>query len=962
MPFARTVKLSSSSPPRPPLAAALSQPPLPDFDDLYEYYDPDAEPELPPRQQQTTPQSQRRPPSTSSGSTRSLRRTQRLEERNSSGRRVVAATSRTAATKNLSPPRVASRQPLERGRQSSDGLFDKSGSTTPQSFRRIVSQESFWPERHRQICRRTHEAILFALEAIRTGQGIGSKELTADTIEENARMSDLLGGTQSAGGFQNGAARTARGGPVAVPTDPTRVPTPRDVMRARREREAKKLAEQEARQREANEQSQREQETQISEPTDDSPSQRRSATRRSAGEPQAATSSARRQENVAPSAAAPPARSRATTLDQGQPRPVSSQQSQQQASTGVAGASTRRSRNDPPHPLNISTAQPPPQASQPPPQEQNIAQQATRSGFPHAFERWETLSSHWEGLTSYWVRRLQENSNELNDKPIDRQMSRQITDLSAAGANLFHAVVELQRLRASSERKFQRWFFETRQEQERAQETQAELQRLLRSEREERATTQGSIGTALADKLKAEELVKEMRRELQISKEEARRAWEELGRREQEERERTISLRSGEPTLVGGVQVVPMTQGVPSRQTSTANRPATRDGPYPGGPGPTAMGGQQMPRRNTTTTLDSPSDEQRQFTYDPQASSPTETDPFTESAQATRPLHQEQDAEPYSVSQRPMQPPSSSAAIAAARAAQAPTTQRSTVTTAPSPSHTYAQPVSLSGSGPGSRFYQQPDADTALRNPVSSAGPPTSSYAPARPGTNTSHATDPSDQRSYIPSVASGNESELGEEEYEINPDGSYRRDAQGRRVPYAAGTGGGRIYSDDGSDEYDVTADLERERMYRERYGSLPSASGYAAQDTHTSASTRAGQFDVQQGTRPPPVAPAQTYAPEQQQISSTYSQVTTSQAAQAPQSPISPADPDYSGQGWGDVYETVSPRHQHPTRLSDILEERSAMTSPSRGSYLSGRGGEDRGGDTMGGGYPIPRGPGGR
>src|SRR5256714_7212996 len=215
-------------------------------------------------------------------------------------------------------------------------------------------------------------------------------------------------------------------------------------------------------------------------------------------------------------------------------------------------------------------------------------------------------------------------------------MARQITDLSAAGANLFHAVVELQRLRASSERKFQRWFFETRQEQERAQEVQAELERLLRAEREERANALASIATAQTDRMKAEDLVKEMRRELQISKEEARRAWEELGRREQAERERTISLRSGEPTLVGGVQVVPMTQGVPSRQTSTANRPTTRDGPYTGGPGPTPVGGQQGPRSTTTTTLDSPSDEQRQFTYDPQASSPTETDPFTESAQRSR--------------------------------------------------------------------------------------------------------------------------------------------------------------------------------------------------------------------------------------------------------------------------------------------------------------------------------------
>lgn len=98
--------------------------------------------------------------------------------------------------------------------------------------------------------------------------------------------------------------------------------------------------------------------------------------------------------------------------------------------------------------------------------------------FPHAFERWETLSSHWEGLTSYWIHRLKPN-DDLSGEPLNKQMARQITDLSAAGSNLFHAVVELQRLRASSERKFQRWFFETRAEQEKSSETIAQLQTQL---------------------------------------------------------------------------------------------------------------------------------------------------------------------------------------------------------------------------------------------------------------------------------------------------------------------------------------------------------------------------------------------------------------------------------------------------------------------------------------------------
>lgn len=201
-----------------------------------------------------------------------------------------------------------------------------------------------------------------------------------------------------------------------------------------------------------------------------------------------------------------------------------------------------------------------------------------RNSFPHAFERWEALSAHWEGMTSFWIRKLQENTEELDRNPVSAQLSRQVSDLSAAGANLFHAVVELQRLRASSERKFQRWFFETRAELERHQETNAMLQKALEEERANRAESIRDAVEHERANSKTQKQLAEMRKELMISKEEARRAWEELGRREQQERDRTISLQQGLPTIVGGVQVVPMTQGVPSRQTSARDqqRPQTR--------------------------------------------------------------------------------------------------------------------------------------------------------------------------------------------------------------------------------------------------------------------------------------------------------------------------------------------------------------------------------------------------
>jgi hypothetical protein len=146
-----------------------------------------------------------------------------------------------------------------------------------------------------------------------------------------------------------------------------------------------------------------------------------------------------------------------------------------------------------------------------------------QSSFPNALERWETLSAHWEGLTSLWIRRLEKDANEIQRDPLLAQLARQVTDLSAAGANLFHSVVELQRLRASSSRKFQRWFFDTRAEQERAQELQNTLEATVTEER--RARTK-----AINEKLILKKLLAEMRLELQVAKKQAGRARVQLGK------------------------------------------------------------------------------------------------------------------------------------------------------------------------------------------------------------------------------------------------------------------------------------------------------------------------------------------------------------------------------------------------------------------------------------------------
>jgi hypothetical protein len=372
---------------------------------------------------------------------------------------------------------------------------------------------------------------------------------------------------------------------------------------------------------------------------------------------------------------------------------------------------------------------------------------------------------------------------------------------------------------------------------------QGSLEKALRDERQARADVMAD--TSRADKIKAEadQMVREMRRELQISKDEARRAWEELGRREQEERDRTTSLRNGEPTLVGGVQVVPMTMGV-SRQTST-NRPSTRDGPGAAGiqygtPGASLVAAQT--RRDTSG--DSPT---QRYSYDTDPYSAVETDPFTEGTTEQRILHHEPDVTAFDTTPlRTRQQPQSSQ---------------------PPPSTPTRQPQTYqhtSDGSPSTRFYQQSTAPT-----LHPQAPPT-----------TGVSSEP-DSRSYVPSTIS---SDLGEEEYEIDDHGNYRRDESGRRIVYRH-TGSPEHDDDNESDEYDVQDQQERERAYQARYGGNIPTSGveYGSGDPARYEGQRPGQ-------------PADSSSEE----------------------------PDYSGQGWGagSGWEAVQ-RHRHPTRLSDVLEE---------------------------------------
>lgn len=470
------------------------------------------------------------------------------------------------------PERAARKERQRPVRQLSQDLLsdplEEASTTLPPSL--IPPRSSSSNRTHRKaahpavhISQHTHSAILWALEeALRQ-----PNPFTPDLIEENASMADLRGaGGQPAvtNGFSSSTSRPTA--PPAQTGSPSGIKGPRMIMRERQAREERQRAERDRLERQHAENEARLVEEQ----------QRRMAERRApaagagpttgmaqGGDPSAsiptqtldpAEGTQRRQQQ--PPAPQPALRPHQTTQSHRQSRTSAAQQQQAHQYSGApdtGGAGEQVPSAPTAQPGDTSTAT----KAQP------------RNSFPHAFERWEALSAHWEGLTSFWIRKLQQHADEIDRDPVSAQLSRQVSDLSAAGANLFHAVVELQRLRASSERKFQRWFFETRSELERHEETKASLERALREERQSKAAAiQEAIENERANS-KTQKRVNEMQKELLISKEEARRAWEELGRREQEERDRTFSLQQGLPTIVGGVQVVPMTQGVPSRGPST---------------------------------------------------------------------------------------------------------------------------------------------------------------------------------------------------------------------------------------------------------------------------------------------------------------------------------------------------------------------------------------------------------
>lgn len=718
---------------------------------------------------------------------------------------------------------------------------------------------------------------------------------TPDLEEENAQMSDLGGGRAS-----NGGART--GGPVPVPSGtPTGgMRTPRDIMRERTAREAR-----------------RQEEQQKAEEARRMEERKRSAERRAATVPGAAPRLNQPSSQYAPNTGVqqgdydgagdirrsdsgrvsgadvlgePVSRTQEypSTRTRG---PSTSRQdyAQQQPAPQPTASGTRRtqqSQSQPRQPSGQSAAGA--STSQSQQQSGDAGQRATSSSFPHAFERWETLSSHWEGLTSYWLHKLEQNTEEIrNTIPNASTLNRQITDLSAAGANLFHAVVELQRLRASSERKFQRWFFETRGESEKNSEVLGSMERQLKLERSAREEAANNRVAAEEAAMIARKELAEMRKELDISREEARRAWEELGRRNQDALDLADNLKNGRVGVVGGVQVVPYFGGPSRSGTGASQRPGTREGQQPGQYGSVAGASSAG-----AAGLASPGDEAEYYRERP---SPTNTDPFTEQQQPPDKSSLAAGTyRPYPVASDPniVQQGATASLPSQQRGASASAGRSQGASSGPPASAQEAQ-----------RFYQHGATETFLHSP-----PGSSSGGQTRSGGQTAPARreDVRSEASYADTMSEG------DTEYAIDAGGNIQHDEQGRPIVFRRRM---RSQEEESEDPYDEDA-IRHERELAAHYRAQQQ--GYGG-----------GEAGQQQGEGYAPEAGG--ILPEAPSVPSTSAQAmetytpTTSGGATSGGT----SGPDYEGSGYGGWENVQTTRHHHPTRLSDVLEEEEERSS---------------------------------
>jgi hypothetical protein len=743
------------------------------------------------------------------------------------------------------------------------------------------------PPLHHRVPSHTRSAIRYATNALRK-----PREFTLDLVELNASMSDrprTTAGTQA-------TAQDASTSTAAQPTLrqmgslPGGMRSPRDIVALRNEREAAKEA---ARRAEVeNHEEQVKQEEAIRELAEQrarvtagkQPARQSERSQSSGLEAlQGARGSARDRDDTSPPQPGDIGVSAWTV-----PRAYSvhgSQHSQQQPYQKPIQTSAKQQMPSLIAPVASNTKQQP----------------ATGASFPHAFERWEQLSAHWEGLTSYWIHKLQQNTDKIQHDMTLKQLSDQVSDLSAAGANLFHAVVELQRLRASSERKFGRWFEQVRGDQELATGRIADLERLLQEEKDAQLNApQVNIPYFNAR-------IAEINYENSVIKAESKRAWDEMGMREKADRDMQMMLRSGRPIYIGGIQVVPTQASYNQSGTMVRDPHQQQQQQYPNYPMPNypqSQGPVGSPAHQQAIS-------QGYGIYDQQQPSPTDTDPFSGQA-APRSAHRPTTSGGFQAfNSGPSPPPIGSMTPVTGPPQQypgmSPQVQRMQQHHTTSPQYPFPSP---GGMAPGTmpfyhqsqQYIHQPGGSSSSRQYQQQSQPYVDSGSPSGQEDDDSPWLEPR-MLDSPPQLESQHQAETY---------GQYEHEQQ----------------QEPGSPEHSYTP-VQQEP---------PPRGGLYLQYSPEGTRPQLQQGHQQGYTQQPPVLPS-TQTPHEQQQDKPYTD--QEQYAEHPdhERPRSPEQAEeesvqYEGAGYGRHaadWEGVAAHQHYASRLSDVLEEEDSMKSPS-------------------------------
>ncbi|KAK9476216.1 hypothetical protein V1514DRAFT_197650 [Lipomyces japonicus] len=150
---------------------------------------------------------------------------------------------------------------------------------------------------------------------------------------------------------------------------------------------------------------------------------------------------------------------------------------------------------------------------------------------------WDAICADVEGISGYWIQRLNAHETNITKKPRAAQLNTMVEGLTTTGMALLTAVVELQKRRAETNAKYAEWYEDYSQERARMAQLAQDMDEEMDHERGLRADLITQLEQATEAEANQRWMLEESRRELQAARLECRRAWAEVARLEEQQRQ-----------------------------------------------------------------------------------------------------------------------------------------------------------------------------------------------------------------------------------------------------------------------------------------------------------------------------------------------------------------------------------------------------------------------------------------